>query len=1689
MKRSDRLTFPLCAAVTLAAWSPAPAAEPLRVFIRAGAKTHGPGQHDHPRFLAEWRHLLSERGASVDGGLVFPSSAQLDAAQVLVTYSPDGMEVAGEERARFEAFLRRGGGLVVIHDGVVSGDQHEWAKRVQGGAWRWDLPPEKRTKWFEGEVGLYFVDAEHPIVRGISNFDWKDEIYYDLDMDPEVRVLAVSFQSIHILAPQMWTLERTWDGGAAPYRAFVSLAGHEHEVFSAPHHRALLLRGIAWAGKRADVDSLCRPDEVAERALKYPAGGPTPPEEAHEKLLLHPEFEIRLAASEPLVEKVISIEWDPQGRLWVAETPEYPGGRDIHSSDAPTKPYRARDRERFGGASERRPAADRISWLEDSDGDGRMDSKRVFADVDHGIPGGLELVTSLVFHEDGVIVQAAPHILWLRDADSDGVCDRVERLYTGFGTGDSHAVTSNMRWGLDGWIYSAIGYSAGHPRSGDGSRDFGRLTAGVIRFRPDGSQLEQVVSGSCNTWGFDFAPDGEMFYTTATCGEHFLHVVLPEKVLARGSVGGIRGSWVVPDHQAVAPAVHHKRQAYVQVDGVGSFTATAGSCFYDGGAWPERFHGTHFSSDPTVNLLHQELLRPAGSTYASSKEPGREDVEFLAGTDLWFRPIHARVGPDGALYVLDFYNQAVLHNDTRGPPHGARNAATRPDRDHHFARIWRVQHKEAKPIPRPALAGGGPRAWVAALSSPNGWTRAAAARLLRERGAGDALGELAALARDARAKGESRIAALHTLERLGKLDDALLRAAVKDADPVVRKNALRIASEREGSSVSLEPETVRALLDVLDDADPRARLWALIALGSCDATPETARALVEAWPRLADAYERSAALGAALGAPGLVLEAAATAPDDAPALADLAGHLARAVGSRQEPAAARSLVLALAGAPGGTEALKRSALEALAAALRPDVAPSWDGELRSAFAALLEPGRPTLAGAALPLLARWDKAGALSVEVAPWIAHLEAALADETLPDERRAQAASSLLGARAFDAGVVPRVATLLGSSASAALQQGAIEALVATGDPAAGTALLEAYSRVPPKLRDAVFGALVRRSDWARALVEAFADSTIEPGQVGPANLHRLRTHPDKQVAARAVEAIESLLGPRREEKDALVAKLRPVVEAPGGDLESGRKLFAANCAPCHRFKGEGRDLAPDLTGMGAHGPAELLGHVLDPNRQVEPNFLAASVATRDGLVYDGVVARENAAEIVLRNADGDYAIRSENVLERHATGLSLMPEGFESLGAEGLRDLLAYLCADETRFRILDLSAAFTVNTGKGIYSAVENGADAPAFHQHGLVHVEGVPFALVSPQKAAANALVLRGGSGLAKTLPRGVEVPVGVAAARLCFLGGIAGWGWPCGGDQAKGKPLLKVVLRFAGGGTEEMVFRNGVEFADWIGPFDVPGSKGVPELTKRGQVRWFLREVEGRSIIERLSLESFDGEAAPTLLAITAELAAPPPRVLIAGGGSAHDFERWFHQADLATLRSGGAAEAGYTGRPEDLPAALPALDALCQTSNQAFASPAVRQAVLGFAAAGKGLVLIHAGLWYNWPDWPEYNRVLCGGGSRGHDRFGRFEVRLTEDGKRHPVTRGLPESFSIEDELYWFEPDPEGTPIAVLATARSTQKDATYPVVFAVQHPRARIAAITLGHDGKAHEHEAYVRLLEDAVRWAARR
>jgi type 1 glutamine amidotransferase len=209
--------------------------------------------------------------------------------------------------------------------------------------------------------------------------------------------------------------------------------------------------------------------------------------------------------------------------------------------------------------------------------------------------------------------------------------------------------------------------------------------------------------------------------------------------------------------------------------------------------------------------------------------------------------------------------------------------------------------------------------------------------------------------------------------------------------------------------------------------------------------------------------------------------------------------------------------------------------------------------------------------------------------------------------------------------------------------------------------------------------------------------------------------------------------------------------------------------------------------------------------------------------------------------------------------------------------------------------------------------------------------------------------------------------------------------------------------------------------------------------------------------------------------------------VLMVGGGSSHDFNRWYKQADATTLEKDGFATVTYTGNTDSILNFLPNSDVLYLSNNQPIANPAVRQAIFNHVNAGKGLVLAHAALWYNWKDWPEYNMQLVSGGSKGHNKYGPFDVNVIN--QNHPVMKGVPAKFNLKDELYYYIPDPAGPGIEVLANAKAEGSDKIYPSVFIVKNPKARIVGIALGHDAEAHDIVPYQTLLRNAIKWVARK
>ena len=1622
---------------------------PLRVFLRGGPKTHGPGEHDHPRFVAEWVPLLSERGVKAEGALTFPTAEQLERTDVLVLYAAEGGSIHGDDRTNLERFLARGGGIVVLHDAVCGDDPH-WFKTVVGGAWE-----HGHSKWHTADIDLYVTENRHAITDGAMNFRFRDEIYWELHMQPEANVLQVGFHSVFDITPQMWTYEK------GPSRAFVSLQGHFHDSFAHQAWRTLLLRGIAWAGRR-DVDSLLRPGEAA--GLRYPQGGPTHPDHAHQSLRVHPDFDVSLVAAEPEIVKPIAIDWDRRGRLWAALTPAYPMKQE------------------FSGVA----AHDEIAILLDNNADGRVDQRKTFF-------RGLDLVTSFVFHGDGVIAGAAPDIWWLRDTDGDDVADKTERLFTGFGYGDTHATFSNLRWGPDGWIYATQGYSGGgsnHITNAAG-RDFGRIGNGLFRFRPDGSAIEMVSSYGSNTWGCTFDEEGELFFTMAN-GAHLRHVVLPERFLSGNRVDNV-ASWTdLPDHDRVFPAVVRTEAPYAQIDFVGGFTAAAGSAIYDGGAWPAAWTRSHFVCEPTVNLVHHDVIAPRGVTFGAAKN--RED-EFIGSTDLWFRPVDIRVGPDGALYVLDFYNQAVVHNDTRGPKHGPTNAAIRPDRDHQHGRIWRVQHKSAPKTAQLPADWKSPAALAALLERGDASTRTAAINAIADGGDPKTLDAVTSVLERSKSPAV-RIAAAWSLARAGRKPMVAEQALrVPDREPELARAAARIFAEFPKLA---DDATSAALLECLRKGDERAKLLAAAALGEC-ASPQFAQASMREVVATLDALNNAWARSLAVRWIGRNCTAYAVAALAEPRPESLQ-MLALAIPSAVSRDASQTASLVAAVAEGGALEARLAVLDGLARGVK-TLGEKENSAASGALRRLLADPEDRVTSAALRLVATWKLDPRAMGEIDQAWARIVQRVGDEAAPFDQRVTALALAMGFGETRAKSLALSGSFLAPSRSPREQRAALEALTTSDDVAVAALIADRYIDLSSEARDLAFERLLARASWSTTMLERVESGAVVPAELGPQKVHRLRTHPDGGVAQRATKAFERLAGASNAGIDALIAKLLPEVDRPGGDRVNGKEVFEKNCANCHTAFGSGGKVGPELTGIGAHGAGDLLPIILDPNRAVEAAYAEWIVTTQDERSFAGVLVRDTEDGVVLRSTSGDQSIARDEIASIRNTGRSPMPAGLESIGAAGLRDVIAYLAGDYAYWRVLDMKPVVSSNSLRGMYDSKRD-ANPLIPARFGVTAFGGVPFELLDPTRTDSgnNVLVLKGGlvpdweSKLAK--PQRVELKVNAVVQRVHVLGGIAGWGYPYIKDS---KPIVKWTWRFADGTSEEHVLKNGVEFADWIGHIDVPGSEYVEGALgpgSWGQMRRFAVELATPRAVERIVLESYDNELAPTFVALTAELSGAPQQgaipvaptdVLIFGGGSSHDFSRWFDRFDMELLRGAGFDSARYTASLNETLRSLELAKSLVLCTNQAVDGAEFRAALSGHVERGGGLLLLHPATWFNWPEWPEYNARIVGGGSRSHEALGEFEVRVVDS--KHPLTQGVPPTFRIVDELYRFERAESDASIQVLAIGRSLTSGDEFPILWTVERADGRTVGYTLGHDGRAHEHAAFARIYLNAISWILER
>lgn len=1393
----------LAAACCFLASEAAAAAPRLRVLFLGDKGHHKPADR-----FKEAEPALASRGFDLTytENLADLNPARLSSFDALIIYANHTAIAPQQEQALMD-YVARGGGFVPIH--CASYCFLNSAKYVE-------LVGAQFKSHGTGVFRDTITHHEHPVMKGVEPIESWDETYVHAKHNANRIVLA----------------ERRDEKGAEPYtwvrqhgkgRVFYTAWGHDQRTWGNPQFLALLENGIRWAAEGREPELAAKSNlpplqytNAPFRIPNYVSGArwgtmgeafnewqmALSPEESARRIVVPKEFEVKLWAHEPDIFKPICMAWDEGGRLWIAETMDYPNELQ--------PPGQGRDR---------------ISICEDTDGDGKADKFTVFADK-------LSIPTGMVFAQGGLIVTAGGDSLLLKDTNGDDKADERRVLLTGWSMGDTHATASNLRYGFDNWIWGTVGYS-GFDGVVGGKRI--RFSQGVFRFKPDGSAIEFVRSSNNNTWGLGLSEDNIVLGSTANNNASF-YMPIPNRYYE--AVGGWSASRMetIADSQAIYPITKHVRQ----VDSHGKFTAAAGHALYTARNYPrEYWNAVAWVTEPTAHLIAKFRIAPNGADFTAYNER-----TWFASDDEWTAPIMAEVGPDGQVWVLDWYNYIVQHNPTpAGFKTGKGNAYESPLRDKRHGRIYRVVWKEARPSGTRSLAKATPEELVNALKDDNQLWRMTAQRLLVERGQLDRSLEvgLIKLVRegsvDETGLNAGAIHALWTLRGLGGLDSAykighvVAREALTHRSAGVRRAALTVLREHMDADLILSKH-------LLADADAQVRMAAFLALADLSPSSAAGPAILEAlksglnsgdrWiPHAATAaaarndasflkavlgtvtapadagkpseanaiinssfeeerdgrpltwttathsgrgefnigaearsgarsaqirssaggdiswsqrvavqpdtsYRLSAwiktddvrgAMGALLNVHELqgaqtVRTKAVTGTTDwsqvqvefnsgdhkaltinclfggwgrstgtawfddvkltalgGPSLPGALGTVVRVVtGHYAQRAPADSVVPTLLALNGASASLALPLLDGLAQHWPREKAPELSAAEETKLVALMKSLPEEARGSLLTLAERWGRKNLFAAQVEEIAKGLHSQVLDDKLQPPQRADAARRLVAVD--DSSKSAKVIlSPISPLANPLLVSGLLNALSESRQKETAVALIEAFSKFTPAARRSAISVLLRRPEWAAALVGAVEAKQLQRGDLAAEHWAQLKASPDRQVAEKSAE-LDKAASASSADMEAIIKKLMPVAQRKG-DATRGKEIYKQACVVCHTFNGEGAKIGPDLTGIGARPRADFFVDIIDPNRSVEANYRLWNITTKDGETYAGRLDSETQTSVdILDSAGQKHTLQRKDITEMQASNLSIMPAGFEQLPEDDLAGLLEYL-----------------------------------------------------------------------------------------------------------------------------------------------------------------------------------------------------------------------------------------------------------------------------------------------------------------------------------------------------------------------------------------------------------------------------
>ena len=939
-----------------------------------------------------------------------------------------------------------------------------------------------------------------------------------------------------------------------------------------------------------------------------PPNEPYSAQEALKKFTVPDGFRVELVASEPDIVNPIAMTFDDRGRIWVTESVEYP----------------------------RKPAGvgrDRVKVLEDLDRDGRAEKVSVFAD-------GLNIPTGVALGYGGVWVLNAPDLLFLREKDGKEISREV--VLTGFGRTDTHELPNSLTWGPDGWLYGLNGvFNRCSIVSKNGKRyDF---TCALWRVHPRTHEFQVIAEGTSNPYGLGWDPEGSAIVEVCHwANDHLFHFV------ETGYYQRQAGPYP-PFTMKIGSITDHGHQK----------TAYCGLAFLDTDAFPEKYRAHVAVGNIHGGCINVDRLERDGATYRAKAEP-----DLLNANDAWFMPVSLKIGPDGSLYVLDWYDRYHCSQDAARDPDGV---------DRLKGRLYRLRYGDTPRWPKFDLTTESDGQLITRLGSGNIFFRESAQRLLTERAgdAGNLRDTLQKLVLNNGASRKTRLHALWTLLGGGSLATDFHQRLLAHSDATFRAWAVRAA----GNLGTVAPEIGERVIALARDPSPDVQLQVAIAsrkIKNCDALPVLIDVLNHCshdklmpaivWPNLHPLLETNS---------GRFAELALSANALSPALATLMPQIIDRVLSANPPGTKAAALLF-------EHTLQRA----------PERAPECIATFSAKIGGLNESQLADLKQHLRPVLERSERSRALSLSGQLLAARLGLASIDtadvrkrflsSTESEATRLQALDALIAFR--DRELPGSLPTVFFSSPPDFIRR-VFAALGRFDQPALADVILAQYPKLAAELQPLAVHLLMQREPWARKLLNAVLENKLPKSVLDANHLRKILESNDREALWAVEKAFGKVREDRNPEREKIVAEMTAYLRDNIGDPVAGERVFRNLCAQCHTIYGQGGNVGPDLTGNGRGSFDQLVSSVFDPSLVIGPGYQTVTVVTTDGRNLTGLVTEDSPQRVVLRMAgEGEEAVPRNHIQYARVSKLSMMPEGMEGLDKKDLADLFAFLSLDK-------------------------------------------------------------------------------------------------------------------------------------------------------------------------------------------------------------------------------------------------------------------------------------------------------------------------------------------------------------------------------------------------------------------------